>query len=80
MRYLIIVTVLLSTPVFAQQFVPFTIDEKAFTDLMTAFSEMRYRDAVPVIQYLQQLEQKAQREAREKVGQLPPLKETPKAN
>ncbi len=49
-----------------QSYVPFTVDQSTYNQLMNALSEFKYKDAAPIIAGLLQLEQKAQADARSK--------------
>ena len=50
-------------PVSVVPYAPVTLDEKQYSAIMSVFSEMKYKDAVSLVNFFQQLEQKAQADA-----------------
>ena len=65
-RFVFLAGIILAYPAYAQEekYVPITIDEQGYTSIMSALQDMKYKDVAPIIQFLAQLEQRAQSTAR----------------
>jgi hypothetical protein len=68
-------SLLLSGAALAQQpappkFVPFTVDEQAYNAVTNALLELKVKDGLPILNWINQLEQKAQQMEASKAAEV----------